>query len=150
MRRSDVIPRMLFEPSWKEGRFAAEFFSGTCSLLKSVFTPEGVPKEDPTSLPEVRKYVQCYCGARSAVGVLELSYPSLLPPCHPSPSSHPLSSLPPSLLLPPTPLLPPSMLSHLQVAFLGRSNVGKSSLINGLLGRKKLANTSSKPVSVGN
>ena len=32
-----------------------------------------------------------------------------------------------------------------QVAFIGRSNVGKSSLINTLLGRKNLARTSSKP-----
>lgn len=32
-----------------------------------------------------------------------------------------------------------------EVAFLGRSNVGKSSLINGLFGRKKLVKTSSKP-----
>ncbi len=32
-----------------------------------------------------------------------------------------------------------------QVAFIGRSNVGKSSLINTLLGRKNLAHTSSKP-----
>src|SRR4051794_22334812 len=32
-----------------------------------------------------------------------------------------------------------------EIAFLGRSNVGKSSLINALLGRKELAFTSSKP-----
>ena len=32
-----------------------------------------------------------------------------------------------------------------QVAFSGRSNVGKSSLINSLLGRKKLARVSSEP-----
>src|SRR5258705_4865207 len=32
-----------------------------------------------------------------------------------------------------------------EIAFLGRSNVGKSSLINALLGQKRLAFTSSKP-----
>jgi len=32
-----------------------------------------------------------------------------------------------------------------EIAFAGRSNVGKSSLINGLLNRKKLAKTSSRP-----
>ena len=32
-----------------------------------------------------------------------------------------------------------------EVAFLGRSNVGKSSLINGLLARRKLVRTSAKP-----
>lgn len=39
--------------------------------------------------------------------------------------------------------LPESSLS--EVAFAGRSNVGKSSLINTILGRKKLARTSSSP-----
>lgn len=34
---------------------------------------------------------------------------------------------------------------HIEIAFAGRSNVGKSSLINGLLNRKKLAKTSSTP-----
>ena len=38
----------------------------------------------------------------------------------------------------PTPGLP-------EVAFLGRSNVGKSTLINTLLGRRKLVRTSSRP-----
>ena len=32
-----------------------------------------------------------------------------------------------------------------QVAFLGRSNVGKSSLLNALTGRRKLVKISSKP-----
>ncbi|MCX7338566.1 MAG: ribosome biogenesis GTP-binding protein YihA/YsxC [Alphaproteobacteria bacterium] len=32
-----------------------------------------------------------------------------------------------------------------EVAFIGRSNVGKSSLINGLVGRKKIARTSNTP-----
>jgi len=36
-------------------------------------------------------------------------------------------------------------IDEIQVAFAGRSNVGKSSLINGLLGRKNLARTSSSP-----
>ena len=35
--------------------------------------------------------------------------------------------------------------THSEVAFIGRSNVGKSSLINGLLGRKNLARTSNTP-----
>lgn len=39
--------------------------------------------------------------------------------------------------------LPPSSLP--EIAFAGRSNVGKSSLINGLLNRKSLARTSSQP-----
>ena len=34
---------------------------------------------------------------------------------------------------------------HPEVAFAGKSNVGKSSLINGLMNRKSLARTSSQP-----
>lgn len=34
---------------------------------------------------------------------------------------------------------------HFQVAFIGRSNVGKSSVINSLLGTKKLVRSSSRP-----
>lgn len=39
--------------------------------------------------------------------------------------------------------LPPP--AYAEIAFAGRSNVGKSSLINSLLGRKKLVRTSGKP-----
>lgn len=39
--------------------------------------------------------------------------------------------------------LPPPLFA--EIAFAGKSNVGKSSLINALLGRKKLAHTSSTP-----
>ena len=34
---------------------------------------------------------------------------------------------------------------HMEFAFAGKSNVGKSSLINGLMNRKSLARTSAKP-----
>lgn len=34
---------------------------------------------------------------------------------------------------------------HMEVAFAGKSNVGKSSLINGLMNRKSLARTSAQP-----
>src|SRR6202012_5872196 len=40
--------------------------------------------------------------------------------------------------------LPP--MAGVEIAFAGRSNVGKSSLINGLTGRNALARTSSTPV----
>ncbi len=43
----------------------------------------------------------------------------------------------------PTSTLPKNSLP--EIAFAGRSNVGKSSLINGLMNRKALAHTSSKP-----
>ncbi|MBR3243567.1 MAG: YihA family ribosome biogenesis GTP-binding protein [Parasporobacterium sp.] len=46
-------------------------------------------------------------------------------------------------VLGPASILPESTLP--EIAFAGRSNVGKSSLINGLLNRKKLARTSSQP-----
>lgn len=46
-------------------------------------------------------------------------------------------------VLGPNSALPESTLP--EIAFAGRSNVGKSSLINGLLNRKKLARTSSQP-----
>ena len=36
----------------------------------------------------------------------------------------------------------PEALNKMEFAFVGRSNVGKSSLINSLTGRKKLAKTS--------
>jgi GTP-binding protein len=39
----------------------------------------------------------------------------------------------------------PEELKNMEFAFLGRSNVGKSSLINSLTGRKKLAKTSKTP-----
>ena len=35
--------------------------------------------------------------------------------------------------------------TRIEVAFAGKSNVGKSSLINGLVNRKNLARTSSQP-----
>ena len=34
---------------------------------------------------------------------------------------------------------------HMEFAFAGKSNVGKSSLINGLMNRKSLARTSASP-----
>lgn len=39
----------------------------------------------------------------------------------------------------------PEELSHIEFAFVGRSNVGKSSLINSITGRNKLAKTSKTP-----
>ena len=39
----------------------------------------------------------------------------------------------------------PEALNKMEFAFVGRSNVGKSSLINSLTGRKKLAKTSKTP-----
>ncbi|MCF0143356.1 MAG: ribosome biogenesis GTP-binding protein YsxC, partial [Parasporobacterium sp.] len=47
------------------------------------------------------------------------------------------------MVLGPTSKLPESSLP--EIAFAGKSNVGKSSLINGLLNRKSLARTSSQP-----
>lgn len=42
-----------------------------------------------------------------------------------------------------TSTLPENM--HMEFAFAGKSNVGKSSLINGLMNRKSLARTSAQP-----
>lgn len=39
----------------------------------------------------------------------------------------------------------PEQLKNMEFAFVGRSNVGKSSLINSITGRKKLAKTSKTP-----
>lgn len=39
----------------------------------------------------------------------------------------------------------PMELKNMEFAFVGRSNVGKSSLINSITGRKKLAKTSKTP-----
>lgn len=36
-----------------------------------------------------------------------------------------------------------------EIAFAGKSNVGKSTLINAMIGRKSLARTSSQPVKRG-